>query len=468
MELWASAIADGADRRLTSQIRCSLAITAMYTDSVTAAIGWAESAVADAEASGAPASLATSLGVNAFILAMAGREGGQPLMERALAIEQQIDEPLGEWSPAALAAEVARHTGDIPAALRHYAVVLDRARSRGDANVEQWAAFGLASAAILAGRIGEASELADLVLDIAEQTDVMRIPARSLRAHVDACLGRIDEARAMLAEAMTLARAGDETAHLFNANVVLGTVETCAGDAGAAARAYAEARRLADDLGFAHATALRSDLLEVEAAIAAGRADQAAAAEAHFTRLVGREAPSWTEPLLRRARAATLAADGRLDLAIAELDAAIAAESVLPPDAGRTLLALTVALRRGRRYRRAREAGDAARAIFVELGMPPFVAMVDREVARIPGRRVADGAGLTAAEQRIAELVAAGRSNREVAAELVLSVKTVEVTLTRVYEKLGVTSRSALAARFRDRAAAVAPPAVEVLDGAKV
>ena len=54
-----------------------------------------------------------------------------------------------------------------------------------------------------------------------EASLVSGLPARSLRAHVDACLGRIDEARAMLAEAMTLARAGDETAHLFNANVVL-------------------------------------------------------------------------------------------------------------------------------------------------------------------------------------------------------------------------------------------------------
>ena len=55
---------------------------------------------------------------------------------------------------------------------------------------------------------------------------------------------------------------------------------------------------------------------------------------------------------------------------------------------------------------------------------------------------------MTDAERRIAELVAAGRSNKEVAAELHLSVKTVEVTLTRVYRKLDVRSRTELAARF--------------------
>ena len=75
--------------------------------------------------------------------------------------------------------------------------------------------------------------------------------------------------------------------------------------------------------------------------------------------------------------------------------------------------------------------------------------MAERELARIPGRHAHGERDLTAAEARIAGLVAEGRSNKEVAAELVLSVKTVEVTLTRVYEKLGVRSRAELAAHFR-------------------
>ena len=175
-DLWRASIAETDDRALVALVQCSLAITAMYTDSMPVAIDWAAAAAADAERSGDPAALARSLAVHAFILAMAGRSSGQALMDRALEIEATIDDHLGEWSPAALAAEVARHTGDIPAALRHYAAVLERATTRGDANVQQWAAFGLATSSILAGEIARASELADLVLDIAEQTDVMRIP----------------------------------------------------------------------------------------------------------------------------------------------------------------------------------------------------------------------------------------------------------------------------------------------------
>ena len=69
------------------------------------------------------------------------------------------------------------------------------------------------------------------------------------------------------------------------------------------------------------------------------------------------------------------------------------------------------------------------------------------ELARIGGR--APGRGeLTEAESRIAALVAEGRTNREVAAALFVTVHTVEGALTRVYRKLGVRSRSELAHRL--------------------
>uniref|UniRef100_UPI0015F0E12C response regulator transcription factor n=1 Tax=Pseudonocardia pini TaxID=2758030 RepID=UPI0015F0E12C len=53
--------------------------------------------------------------------------------------------------------------------------------------------------------------------------------------------------------------------------------------------------------------------------------------------------------------------------------------------------------------------------------------------------------GLTEGEERIVALVAAGRSNREVAGELFLAVGSVEAALWRIYRKLGVRSRTELA-----------------------
>ncbi|MCD1145537.1 helix-turn-helix transcriptional regulator [Kocuria sp. LUK] len=57
---------------------------------------------------------------------------------------------------------------------------------------------------------------------------------------------------------------------------------------------------------------------------------------------------------------------------------------------------------------------------------------------------------LTAQEQAVAELVAGGATNKETARALFLAEKTVQYHLTRIYGKLGVRSRSELAARYRD------------------
>jgi DNA-binding CsgD family transcriptional regulator len=69
------------------------------------------------------------------------------------------------------------------------------------------------------------------------------------------------------------------------------------------------------------------------------------------------------------------------------------------------------------------------------------------ELGRIGGRTRVEG--LTPAEHRVAELVAEGRTNREVAAALFLGERTVETHLTHVYAKLGVRSRTELARRLR-------------------
>ncbi|MCC6619569.1 MAG: AAA family ATPase [Chloroflexi bacterium] len=449
--LWRAALDDTTDPALRSPIMCSMAITALYTASGTEALDLTEVAVEEAERSADPGAIARALAVRAFILVMAGRDDGAPLMNRALSLEAALDRDLGDWSPTALSAECARHAGDVATALSRYAVVLQRATARGDANLEQWAAYGLASAAIVSGYLERATEMADLVLDIADQTDVMRIPARVLRAHVGAYRGELERARDMLVEATAMARAGDEVTHLHSALVVKGALETCSGDDRAAAAAYREASVLADRMGLAHAARLRALLLEVEAAAGAHELRQAGDALDTFDRLVGPEPPGWSVPLRRRAVAARLAASDNLEAARIELEAAAADEAALAPDVARALLALAGVLRRQRRYRDSRAAAERARLLFDELGMMPFVEAAQREAARTPGRRAGGEGELSPAESRVAELVAAGLTNRDVAEELVLSVKTVEVTLTRVYGKLGLRSRAELAARFRDR-----------------
>jgi DNA-binding CsgD family transcriptional regulator len=150
-----------------------------------------------------------------------------------------------------------------------------------------------------------------------------------------------------------------------------------------------------------------------------------------------------------RCRGLVAAASGDLGGALTALNAALAEHrrAPVPFERGRTLLALGSTLRRAKRRRAAREALTEAVAVFDQLGSPLWSKKGRSELARIGGRAPSPEA-LTPTERRVAELVAEGRTTKEVAAELFVSVKTVEGHLSHVYAKLGVRSRAELAARF--------------------
>jgi DNA-binding NarL/FixJ family response regulator len=107
-------------------------------------------------------------------------------------------------------------------------------------------------------------------------------------------------------------------------------------------------------------------------------------------------------------------------------------------------------LRRNGQRRAAADALTLARDALGELDARPALERCERELVACglkPAKRSdAERVDLTPQEQAVARLVATGRSNRDVAGELLLSVKTVEVHLTRIYAKLGISSRAQLAA----------------------
>ena len=151
-----------------------------------------------------------------------------------------------------------------------------------------------------------------------------------------------------------------------------------------------------------------------------------------------------------RCRALIDAARQQLDDTLTALEEAMSAhERVdLPFSRARTLLVLGQVQRRRGERRAARDALEEALAVFDELGAPLWAERARAELARVPIRRGAASEGLTPTEERVAELVAEGHTNREVAQALFVSEKTVEANLTRIYRKLEVRSRTALAARL--------------------
>jgi DNA-binding CsgD family transcriptional regulator len=118
---------------------------------------------------------------------------------------------------------------------------------------------------------------------------------------------------------------------------------------------------------------------------------------------------------------------------------------VNPFELARGLLALGTVQRRAQHKRAARESLERAAEIFERLGARVWSEKTRSELRHIGGRTASDDQ-LSETERRIVELVVAGRRNSEVAATLSLSPNTVAWNLSKVYRKLGVRSRTELAA----------------------
>ncbi|HEX2272909.1 MAG TPA: AAA family ATPase [Acidimicrobiales bacterium] len=167
-----------------------------------------------------------------------------------------------------------------------------------------------------------------------------------------------------------------------------------------------------------------------------------------------------------RVRGMLEATRGREHAARAAFEAGLchAAQVAMPFERARLEDAYGRFLRRAGARRRAREQLASAQQAYLTLGARPYLERLERELAACgltPARRsAAHHLQLTPQELAVARLVAAGKTNREVAAELVVSAKTVGYHLGNVYAKLGVSSRTQLAAHFA-AAGALSPQGVE-------
>jgi DNA-binding NarL/FixJ family response regulator len=150
-----------------------------------------------------------------------------------------------------------------------------------------------------------------------------------------------------------------------------------------------------------------------------------------------------------RSRGLLLAAQGDQVASLASLEQALANHErhQLPFERARTLLALGAAQRRAKQWKLARQTLMLALGLFEQLGAPLWAQKSRAGLERLGGRPKGKGV-LTATEQRVAELVSEGRSNKEVAAALSVAVHTVELHVSHVYAKLGLRSRVELARHF--------------------
>lgn len=303
---------------------------------------------------------------------------------------------------------------------------------------------------LAAGRLSLAADYAERQREIKHQYAIGEDEdplAIWVVARIAAHRGELDRARELAERSRALAHAHP----LFVAGQegVLGLVEAWSGKPDKAVPRFAAADQLRygtgvrDPSDFWWRAEYAAALLEV------GRIDDAIGLldrwEADAARL-GRERVLAS---VRRARGLVAAARGEIQEAMTLLEQAIAEHEGIGDPFGRSqsLLALGIVRRRSRQKRAAREAIEAALKGFEAMGAAGWAATARAELGRIGGRTREPG--LTAAERRVAALVAEGRTNREVAAALFLGQRTVETHLSHVYAKLGIRSRAELASLYR-------------------
>ena len=418
------------------------------------AVEYAKSSVALAQELGEQALVAEALGSQLLAEATLGRPEAAATLEAALALQPAAESERILAQPRWVAA-IARMWWDEPIAVRKtYEELVERGRELGDEGSLAYVYIMLAQADTLLGEFERAERDAVAAQEIAEQAGQVTLVAyaHAVRALSDAHRGRAAEARASGELAVELGRRTQGTPALHVATAALGLLELSTGQPDQAVTYLAPLSEFAQTEQICEPGLTRFVVDQVEALVELGRLAAAGEPldwyEANATRLRRRSALASSG----RCRALIAAAAGHIDESLPLFEAALAEHDAvrLPFDRARTLLAFGAALRRAKRKADARRVLEEAVAAFDALDATAFAERARAELDRIGGRRRSEG-GLTATERQVAELVAEGKSNKEVAAALFVTVKTVEANLSRIYAKLGIRSRAALARELSSR-----------------
>jgi DNA-binding CsgD family transcriptional regulator len=296
-----------------------------------------------------------------------------------------------------------------------------------------------------AGDLAGASEVAERMLDAFGQQGVGAGAGDIWRAYVDAYAGRVESIREAAANADSRDPMG-----IALWSRCLGLAELAAGETESADRHLTKALEVFERVAFREPAIWRVDGDAIEAALAVGDVERAEGLLARFEERAARSRIPWNLAVAMRCRGLVLAAQGELDASAEALEQALVEHErcPMPFERARTLLVRGRLQRRLKHKREARLSLEAARELFGDAGAEAWLLRVDEELGRVAVRRAP--AELSATELRIAELAADGLSNRAIAEQVFVSVKTVESNLKRAYAKLGISSRAQLA-RALDR-----------------
>jgi DNA-binding CsgD family transcriptional regulator len=446
--LWDALAEAGPDPLVRAQCELGLArLLLLLRADMHQVVAHADAATILAEQVGDPTVLGEALAIRVESGFLLGRPAPAELRQRAVELEPRMD-AFTAGLPSSYFAYVDLLADEPHSALAAYDDLCRRAAEHGDENSLAWLLLRAALAEISTGEWARADGRIVQAEEILAQTGQSTNQAQSLatKALLHARLGRVESARDAGQQAVELARPTGAAVPRWIALEALGFLDVSLGRPNAAATTLGP---LADEVQAASVNEpgeLRFLPDLIEALLSCGRGQEATARLSFLERCAQTTGRRSALVATTRCRALQAAAEGDVSGALVALEHALQLYEplALPFERARTLLVLGVTLRRAKQRRRAREVLHTALAAFERLGAQVWCERTRAELARIAGRAPSPD-NLTPAEHRIAGLVAEGKTNREVAAALYLSERTVEGHLSHIYTKLGIRSRAELA-----------------------
>lgn len=433
---------------LRVQTLITLAYMQFHANQLAEGVQTAEAAVASAEGLANPHLLGMAIGMLVMMRFVAGAGYDDALLRRALELEDpQTYTPL-VFRPAVLHALLLEWTGRLDEARAALDKIRTRCLENGEEGEHVLISQHVVTNAIWRGDFEAANLVAEQALQKARQLggNTAQLLTLNLRAQLTAFAGQEDTARQAIDDAVECARRTGAFRLANRVLAVLGFLELSLSNHQNAVAALQPMLSQFDPE--TAPTELPDASYLPDAVEALVHLDRAAEAEPLVTALEnnGRRLDRpWMIAVGARARAMLLAARGDVDGALEVAAQAMSAHDELPMpfERARTLLTLGRLERRQRKKESATVHLRQALETFEQLGIPLWAERARAELSTAKAGPHGSGE-LTPSEQRVAELAAAGMKNRDVAAALFISPKTVEANLARIYRKLGIKSRAEL------------------------
>jgi len=432
-----------------------LAFARVVAGDLPAALHWAKASLRSARQAADPLLMAQSLARIAAFEFMQGNGVLHDLLDEAATLSATAsEEPAGRMplhSPTQVRGLILKWCDRLDEARAVLADECRRTLDRGDEASLPFLLYSFSELECWTGNWDAAEQYAMEGCRVAEESrqKTMRPATLYPLALIRAYRGQMTEAQELANEGLTLCEQTGNVPVATQLLSVLGFAALSVGDYQAAASHLDRLAASTAAFGLAEPGVVRFLPDAIEALAAIGQIDRARS----LTQLLEERGKTlrrpWAIATGARCRAHLAAGDGDLPRAQVACEEALSHHEQLsmPFELGRTLLVKGMIERRARQKSSASDSFIQALAVFERLGAPLWAAKARRELSKITTRSPADG--LTETERRIAALVAQGQTNREVASAMFVTENTVQSHVRHIFQKLGVRSRTELAARFR-------------------